>query len=157
MKHLYQLILLLVVLTVATTSCSKRVPFCEVDNIADGWNKDSVYHYSINVEDTTSLYELDMVLRNDNNFPDQNLWLRIAWEGPQDTVQHIDTLNIILADEFGRWRGRGIGSNFNNIIIYQDSLRYRHSGTYEYNVTHLMRHENVQGLTQIGMQLMKKK
>ncbi|MDO4190093.1 MAG: gliding motility lipoprotein GldH [Bacteroidales bacterium] len=150
-----KLLFIIVVLAVALISCSQRVPYSVVDNIEDGWHKDSVHTFSINVDDTTTLYELDIVLRNTNDFPDQNLWLQVECVNPNDSL-HIDTLNIFLADEFGRWRGRGIGSHYNNLILYQDSMQYAQTGVYEYRVKHLMRHTKLDGLTQIGVQLMKK-
>lgn len=152
LKHFFALFL--ITLT-AMTSCSKGVSYSQVDNIGGGWEKDSVYTYTIDVDNTKELYELDIVLRNDNTYPDQNLWLKVEWKDPSDT-HHTDTLNIFLADEFGRWRGRGIGSNYNNLILYKDSLTYDAAGTYEYRISHLMRHNTLNGLTQIGLQLMKK-
>lgn len=147
---------LFVLLLTTLAACSKRVPYSQVDNIdGNGWHKDSVHSYTIDIDNTNDLYELDIVLRNDNTYPDQNLWLKVEWKDPQDSL-HTDTLNIFLADEFGRWRGRGIGSNYNNLILYKDSMTYDAVGTYEYRISHLMRHNTLNGLTQIGLQLMKK-
>ncbi|MDR1544562.1 MAG: gliding motility lipoprotein GldH [Prevotellaceae bacterium] len=137
-------------------SCGKEVIYSEFYQIsAGGWNKDSVCLFSFDVQDTVSSYELDLLVRNTDNFPRQNLWLKV--EKSTDGEVFIDSVNVFLADGYGRWRGKGIGSYYDCEYIYKQNVKFYKSGRYTYKITHLMRTENLVGIKNFGLQICKEK
>ena len=137
-------------------SCNGNVVFSEFREISSaGWNKDSVYSFNIEIVDTISSYGIDILLRNTDDFPRQNLWLSIT--RIKDDKIFTDTVNIDISDHYGRWRGRGIGSYFDNDIIYKENVSFYKSGIYTYQIRHIMRFDNLPGLKYVGMQILKEK
>lgn len=61
------------------------------------------------LRDTTAVRGTLLVnLRHTSAYPYRNIWLEVST--PQtDSTTRTDTLNIELADAFGRWHGRGSG------------------------------------------------
>lgn len=55
--------------------------------------------------------DLLLTLRHTDGYEYRNLWLEVNYDA-EDENSHPDTLNIILADIYGHWRGSGSGNSF---------------------------------------------
>jgi gliding motility-associated lipoprotein GldH len=149
-------IILSLFLAVTFFGCNNNVIFSEYRMISDaGWNKDTVFSFDVEISDTVSSYEIDFLVRNTDNFPRQNLWLNVV--KIKDDNVFTDTVNIYLSDDYGKWRGKGIGSYFDNEIIYKQNVKFYKSGKYTYKLLHIMRTENLVGLKYVGLQIAKSK
>lgn len=91
---------------------------------------------------------LILALRHTNGFPYRNLWLEINCDTADSTAVP-DTLNIILADDFGRWRGHGSGPSvaLTDTVKRHFALRQGQSIT----VRHIMRTDTLPDIEQIGI------
>ena len=137
--------------------CNGNVIFSKFYEISDnGWNKDSVLSFDFDISDTLATYTMTFLVRNTDDFPRQNLWL--GTELLKDSnVLSTDTTNLFLSDDYGKWRGRGAGSYFDNEFLYKQNVTFYKSGTYTYKVYHLMRFEDVKGLKYVGLKIFKEK
>ncbi|MDR2684976.1 MAG: gliding motility lipoprotein GldH, partial [Prevotellaceae bacterium] len=138
-------------------ACNKSVIYSEFYVVPEfvGWSKDSVFTFGFDVEDTVLTYELDFLVRNTDNFPNQNLWLEIVKE--HDGKIFIDSVNVFLSDDYGRWRGKGIGSYYDSQLIYKQNVKFYKSGRYTYKIRHLMRVEQLFGIKSFGLQVCREK
>jgi len=138
-------------------SCNMNVISSEFREISGaGWNKDSIFSFEFNIADTLATYEIIFMVRNTDDFPRQNLWLGIELE-KDGRILSTDTANIFLSDDYGKWRGRGVGSYFDNEFIYKQNVTFYKSGEYTYNLRHIMRFDDLKGLKYVGLKVLKEK
>ena len=68
------LYLLLVIVSAFFVSCNENTIFNEYTTVDNGvWAKDRSFAFNVEVSDTTALYEIDLLVRNIDIFPRQNL------------------------------------------------------------------------------------
>lgn len=91
-------------------------------------------------------------IRHTNGYEYRNLWLEVKYDS--DSTARIDTLNIILADRLGRWRGHGSGPS----IALTDTLGIMplHKGQ-QIRVRHIMRTDCLDGIEQVGISYLPEK
>ena len=147
-------ILFALLTTLFFTACSDVV-FMECTELPnEGWNKDSVCVFEVPIKETDATYQMQFIIRNDANYPNQNLWLFVDQISPDKSVTR-DTIQFFLADNFGRWTGSGVGSIFENVWIYRERVRYKEPGTYKISVSQGMRFENLEGIRDFGVKIIK--
>lgn len=134
-------------------SCNGREVYMQYMPVENGsWHKDSVVNFDINIEDTTTVYNLYVNIRNRGEYPYQNLWLFIQTTGP-DSMAVSDTIAFYLADRKGKWLGTGIGAAFDMPVLYRQNFRFYKQGTYKFTINHGMRDSVLTGISDVGMRL----
>jgi len=119
------------------------------------WDKDETVRFEVPIDDPTKNYDLFLDIRNNNRYPYSNLWLFIDVQLPDGTVRS-DTLEIRLADVYGKWYGKGL-SLFTLSAPYKTDLQYPESGTYIYTIRQGMRTDLLTGISDIGIRIVVKK
>ncbi len=119
---------------------------------ASGWHKDSIAAFTVNVEDTSRLYNFYITIRNTDKYPYRNFYLFLSTRLPNDNVTR-DTLELILADKEGKWLGKGFGSVKDNQVQIRKNLLFPLSGPYHFRIEQAMRQETLQGISDIGVRI----
>lgn len=146
-----------IVVALVFFSCASNTIFSHYAEIKDGiWATDRSFAFNVEVEDTVSTYEIDILVRNTDVFPRQNLWLSIVQEFNGQEIRR-DTVNISLLNEDGKWRGRGLGSSYDNQLIWKQRVRFPRKGSYVYHFSHLMRIDVLEGIERVGIEVVKEK
>lgn len=145
----------LIFLSLCLFSCSeKKEVFSEFQSFRDGsWSREEPAVFTINVNDTITQHHLNLIIRHNDDYTFQNLWLFIDLKNPEGFISS-DSLNIELADVYGKWHGRGL-SIYNLKVPYSTELQYPASGDYTYIVRQGMRENPLKGITDIGLVLSK--
>lgn len=117
-----------------------------------GWTIDSLAVFRVDITDADKPYDLYFMVRNQNNYAYQNLWLFIDIVSPDGYVQR-DTLDCILAEHDGRWKGSGWGSLYDAEYPYRLSTRFAAPGLYRFRVCHGMRQDDIEGIHSIGLRV----
>lgn len=92
---------------------------------------------------------LGVVLRHNNEYPYSNLWLEISYR--RNGIIHRDTVDIELADRYGRWHGSGFGTLYQIKRSVNGQMTLRGNDTIA--VRHIMRVDTLRGLEQVGITL----
>ena len=92
-------------------------------------NSNKSFAFNVEIEDTAASYEIDLMLRNTDVFPRQNLWLKVEQEHNGYLIS-VDTLNIFLLDHNGKWIGKGLCSKYDNEFIWKQQVRFPEKGSY---------------------------
>jgi gliding motility-associated lipoprotein GldH len=66
-----------------------------------------------------------------------------------------DTVEYILAEKSGKWRGSGIGDLFDNQFSYRKNIRFEKPGKYQLSIRQGMRAEQLKGIHDIGLRVEK--
>lgn len=87
-------------------------------------------------------------LRHTHGYEYSNLWLELSTPINDSTVRR-DTLNIRLADTYGRWLGKGMGPSLEvcDTLPHAVDLRRKQN----ISVRHIMRVDTLEGIEQIGI------
>ena len=114
---------------------------------ADGWAYGDTLTFDSLCTDSVATGRLAVSVRHTNAYLYSNLWLELTT--PQDDSVRRDTINVPLADDFGKWYGRGVGVSFATIDTLAGSYTLlRQRPVY---VRHIMRCDTLGDIEQIGL------
>ena len=122
---------------------------------ANGWDKDSVAKFQFDIADIETRYNLYINTRNSEQYPYSNLWLFVEVIAPDHTAIR-DTVEYQLALTNGKWSGKGTGGIYLSQLPYRINVFFPVEGTYQVNIQHAMRDEQLKGLTDIGIRIEKR-
>ncbi|MDE6573772.1 MAG: gliding motility lipoprotein GldH [Muribaculaceae bacterium] len=114
------------------------------------WNyaEPAVFHVDTLRDSISEPGILTLTVRHTNGYPYCNLWLELArLQG--DSITAKDTLNITMADAFGKWRGHGSGPTLQLTDTIATGMRLHIHDTLR--LRHIMRTDTLQGIEQIGI------
>ena len=120
-----------------------------INNIT--WEKDKAYYFTFEVKDISVPYDLTLKVRNNNLYPYQNLWIFCNEEWPIGPLRR-DTIECILADEFGKWYGHGI-SLYQSSFPIHSQYKFPHAGQYTFSFRQGMRDDALKGIQEIGFSI----
>ena len=135
-------------------SCHQHAMYDQYQ-VVDGsvWKKEKTFHFSFLADDTTSLYNLTLEIRNNSLYPYRNLWIVAYEECPVGPLRR-DTVEYLLADEKGRWLGSGI-SLYQSGFTIRTNYRFEHAGLYSFGFRHGMRDDALPGIEEVGFRVEK--
>ena len=150
-----QRVILLLASIVMLFSCTTGTLYEETLVIGpSGWNQDDFLSFSIPVEDTIGHYDFSLLVRNDARYNYSNLFLFIRTTAPAG--QEIkDTIEIRMADERGKWLGKGIGGKYTRKIPFKTQVKFPQKGSYTIEIEQGMREENLEYITDLGLSVTK--
>lgn len=141
---------------ITITSCVHYETYLEYKILPpQGWDKDSVLTFQVNITDTSSLYNVYINVRNRGEYPYQNLWLFLNIQPPHDSLFINDTIECYLADVHGKWLGSGVGNVFEMPVLYKQNVCFKESGNYLFQIIHGMRNDILPGISNIGLKIEK--
>ena len=132
-------------------SCNRPMYVGLHDLPVTGWHQDSTLTYAVPVTDSVNAYDILLQLRTGSNYPYQNLWLFIS-EYRDSVFVTCDTIECMLADDRGRWLGKG-NIHHDLTLLYAPGCRFPHAGTYTYTITQGMREEVLHGVESVTVLL----
>ena len=141
---------------ISMVACNSDIVYENSVRVANPiWYADSVARFDIEIADTTLAYQSGILISNSGDYTYQNLWLFVTEIAPDSTII-CDTIQYFLADGYGRWLGSGIGSLYTNIYYYKEDLHYSQEGVYTYEIRQGMREDELKGIVNMGMQILRK-
>ena len=119
---------------------------------SDGWPAAQSYNFNMPVTDTTKAYDLLIHFRNTGRYAYNNVWFFIESTSPKGNSVR-DTFEIELADQMGRWHGKGIGDVNNMLVPYKQNFMFPLKGIYRIKITQAMREETLKEVLDLGIRL----
>ena len=119
------------------------------------WKKENIINFEFVAEDTILPHNLYINIRNTGNYPYSNIYLFVTMEGPNGNLLK-DTVNCILADNRGKWLGKGVGDLWDLKMPYFGGFKFAHKGKYTISFEQAMRVEDgLKGITDVGLRIEK--
>ncbi len=135
------------------TACSDPAVFEQhVDLPENAWPKDGIVHITVPAPDTLNYFNLDLIIRNAENYPYSNIYLFVTTTAPNGATQR-DTVQYALADERGNWLGKNGRHWSDHRLRYRSHTRFIQSGDYRFAVQHGMRSDTLQGIGAVGLRI----
>jgi len=142
-------------LVVVLSGCDDAGVFDENRVIEGGiWKSSNALEFEFDVQDTVKLHDFFINVRNGEDYPYSNLFLFVEMEFPNGK-KAIDTLDCPLADELGRWYGSGLGSIYDQRILYRSRVQFPLSGHYRVEIHQAMREDALKGIRDVGFRVAK--
>ena len=143
-------------LSVCFASCIKIDLFEKQSQIpSQQWYYNNVPQFTFNIEDTSSLYNVYIVLRHTDLYEYNNIWLRVGSTAPSDTI-HYQNINLKLASDSKGWEGVGMDDIFEvRKIISPGPLAFKKPGDYSFSVAQIMRENPLNYILNVGIRVEK--
>lgn len=136
-------------------SCNEGNVFEQITAIPhETWNYKNIIHYDVNISDTVSVHNIYLDIRNSGDYPYSNIFLFITIDAPNGSAIK-DTFEIALADKHGKWYGKGTGNLYNLKVPYKMNIKFPYRGIYQFDIQHAMWNKDLDGITDIGLQVRK--
>lgn len=158
-KTTYTLLAAAVVMTAAVAACSVGGHRGNGDDnfysafrtFTDSrWDYADTLHFTVDtLRDSISRGGRILVsVRHTHGYDYSNLWLELSTPFT-DSTRRNDTINLRLADDFGRWLGGGMGTS----LLITDTLRERYDLRQGSDITlrHIMRVDTLDAIEQVGI------
>jgi gliding motility-associated lipoprotein GldH len=120
------------------------------------WSSSFRPQFKFDIQDTTTAYDIFIVLRHDEKYNWNNLWLELATKVPGDTMIRKEKYELGLANNNG-WLGVAMDD------IYEQRIRITpregvalKKGEYEFTIGHIMREDPLLHMMNIGLRVEKK-
>ena len=144
---------LIAAFAILAVGCNDSVIYeANVDIPKETWNADSTANFMVNINDTSSIFNIYINLRNTTSYPNSNLYLFVQTISPSGAVLR-DTVEYFLANPKGKWLGKGFGSIRDNRLLYKQYIRFPENGTYAFGIQQGMRSRNLMGISSVGLRV----
>lgn len=139
------------------TSCDRNRVFEKNIDIPDYvWDVNNKVSFDVNIDDTISLHNLYVNVRQASHYQFANLYLFIVIKFPNGKLAK-DTLECALADEKGQWKGDGLGDIWDNQILWKPNIKFPIKGKYTFEYEQAMRTEKLPFIMDVGLRVEKVK
>jgi len=145
-KHYYFLFLVLLM-----ASCNTGVFYDQNNEVdPDGWEQDKTEKFTVDIQDTLTAYDFYLNLRHTTDYKYSNIYFFITTEFPDGRMAR-DTIECMLADNKGKWYGKGSGKIKDNRILVRRNVLFGFPGKYTFSFEQAMRERRLKGVTDIGI------
>jgi gliding motility-associated lipoprotein GldH len=150
-------ICILLLLAVFFQSCDSGMIYDHHYTLAQGgWAATDTVVFEVTVNDTLSPVDVVISVRHGGDYLYANLFLFVGIQSP-DGVNLRDTVELVLADPRGKWRGDGFGNLRHYQQMYRKNVRFQVPGIYRFTLEQAMRTNNneLQHVEDVGLRISK--
>jgi gliding motility-associated lipoprotein GldH len=134
-------------------ACDDTRMYDENRDIKDGvWDMKQHLVFDFDVPDTTTKYNFYFNVRNNDDYPYSNIYVFFETKFPNGKSGR-DTVEFPLADENGRWYGKGQGDVHDCRLVFKKNVRFPLAGRYHMEVEQAMRMEELPGILNAGIRI----
>lgn len=123
------------------------------------WENTYKPSFTFIIKDTTSAYDIFVVLRHNDKYNYNNIYLNLITKQPgQDSTQKARYDLTLATDEDG-WRGTGMDDIYEHRIRLtptNQEFRFRKAGEYTFTLEQIMRENPLKNILDIGLRIEKK-
>ena len=148
-------ILVLFFLSIVFSSCDPKRIYDKFKDIKDGiWDRTEPIKFEVAINDTLSYNNVFVDIRNSGNYKFSNLYLFLSTIYPNQKISR-DTVDCLLADNKGKWLGKGLGDLNDCRYLLKKGLRFHQKGIYTFEFEQAMRVEKLEGIKSMGIRIEK--
>ena len=107
------------------------------------WNTDSIVKFEAENIDTSLTYDLYAMIRHTTNYRFQNLFLFTEIQDKKDTLE------IILSEKNGKWKGRGFGDVKELKIKIANNIRFGQGLMDDISFEQAMRYQDLEKINEL--------
>lgn len=109
------------------------------------------------ISDTTSAYNIYLVLRHTDAYQYNNIWLNIGLQPPGDSMR-IQKVNLVLGNDANGWEGTGMNDIWElRKLLNGAPRRFKQTGKYSFSISQIMRDNPLLHIMSVGLRIEKQK
>lgn len=122
---------------------------------SQNWFYTDVPKFTFHIDDTTSLYNVYVILRHTDLYKYNNIWLRIGLKTPSDSFTY-QNVNMILANDAKGWDGTGMDDIYEvRKSISAAPFSFKSAGDYTFSIEQIMRENPLKNILNVGLRVEK--
>lgn len=149
-------ILFLISCSLYLYSCQTIDLYEKVVSIPDHeWQSNYKPQFKFTIKDTTVPYQIYVVLRHDDKYNWNNIWINLYTQSPSDSAHKIQ-YELPLANK-EQWLGTAMDDVYEHrILLTPQAIYFKKAGEYTYTIEQVMREDPLQHVLNVGLRLEKK-
>ena len=157
-KASYNLSLALIAGCVILSSCEKIDLYERVVSMpGQAWHSSFKPQFKFTITDTTAPYQVYILLRHNEKYEFNNIWVRLYAQAPADTARQF-SLELPLANNDG-WMGTAMDDLYDHrIAVTLDPaiFNFKRAGEYTFTLEQIMRKDPLENVLNVGLRIEKK-
>ena len=122
------------------------------------WQSNFKPRFTFDISDTTSTYQVYIILRHNEKYNYNNIWLNLYAQAPGDSTQKF-MLELPLATNDKGWLGTAMDDLYEHrvaLTLDPQKFNFKKKGTYTFTLEQVMREDPLQHVMNVGIRLEKK-
>jgi len=158
---LKKLLLLFTFYFLLFTSCTPIDLYERVAAIpGQAWQSSYKPSFTFNISDTAAPHQLFLILRHNNKYSYNNIWLNVYRKTPGGQESKVP-YELQLANNERGWLAEGMDDIYEHRIPLaapaNDSFYFNRSGAYTFTIEQIMREDPLQNVMNVGLRIERKK
>ncbi len=160
LQKIYKLFLCFVL--ILFSSCDEKRFYDDYVSLEGKWQRKKKIKFSFDQKDTLDLYNMFVTVRNNNDYPFNNLFLIVKLNQPNNVIK-VDTIEYLMANADGTLLGEGVTDTKHSKLWYKENFKFPKAGKYDVTIEQANREigkisgvEVLNGITEIGFRIEKK-
>lgn len=142
-------------------ACSRIDLYERVEPIpGHAWQSSFRPSFTFDIQDTTVPYQLFLILRHNNRYNYNNIWINLYRRKPDGQTSRVPYELQLATNERG-WLAEGMDDIYEHRIPLtpppNDSFYFNRAGAYTFTVEHIMREDPLGNMMNVGLRLEQKK
>ena len=157
-KASYHLPVALIAACLWLSSCERIDLYERVESIPQQeWQSSFKPQFKFNIKDTAAQYQPYILLRHNEKYEFNNIWVRLYAQAPGDTARQF-SLELPLANNDG-WMGTAMDDLYDHrIAVTLDPaiFNFKKAGEYIFTLEQIMRKDPLENVLNVGLRIEKK-
>jgi gliding motility-associated lipoprotein GldH len=124
------------------------------------WQSSFKPSFTFDIQDTTATYQLFLILRHNNKYNYNNIWLNVYRKKPDGSVSKVPHELRLATNERG-WLAEGMDDLYEHRMPLtppaNDSFYFNQRGPYTFTIEQIMREDPLQNVLNVGLRIERKK
>ncbi|PWT70199.1 MAG: hypothetical protein C5B59_21070 [Bacteroidetes bacterium] len=144
-------------LSLLLTSCDLNTGVFEKNVAIPGhqWESSFKPEITFDVQDTTALYNVYLVLRHTDAYNFNNIWIRATVQEPGSAEAKNQQYDLALATNQSGWLGTAMDDIYETRLLIQPQTKFRKTGEYHFTIEQLMREDPLKNVLNAGIRVEK--
>ena len=139
------------------SSCNNNIVYSKYQKFTENeWFLKDKAVFDIEITDTITLNNISLMVRHADAYPYSNLFVFVTTTYPDGKIL-TDTMEVILANEKGKWQGSGAGDIFDFKVPIKKNVRFPLAGKYQFSFEQGMRVDPLPLIMDFGFEIEKSK
>jgi gliding motility-associated lipoprotein GldH len=156
---LKKIVFLIVPCLLSLVSCIPTIDVFEKDVAIPKQQWESSFKPQIffSVKDTTSLYNVYIVLRHSDAYNYNNIWIKATVVQPGDKSSKSEQYDLRLATNDKGWLGSAMDDIYEQRVLIQPQTKFTKAGDYQFTLEQVMREDPLLHVLNVGLRVEKAK
>jgi len=122
------------------------------------WKSNFKPQFTFNISDTSAAYQVYVILRHNEKYLYNNIWLNLTAQAPGQAPQKF-MLELPLATSAKGWLGVAMDDLYEHRLVVtldESKLNFKKPGEYQFTLEQVMRDDPLENVLNVGLRIEKK-